>query len=187
MASKKEPPGKRPYTLGKRLEQSDRKRLRILAAAREQLESDGYAGLTLDSLARKTALTRQTIHNLFGTKSGVIEALFDHIPACEAFGEAGDVAIVVLSRQLRGVRLDDRRRTDAAHLVRRHADAEARAADEDAALELARTDRFADLEADERVVHRLRRVRAEVDDFVPQLPQTLADPRLVHESGVVRA
>jgi AcrR family transcriptional regulator len=79
MASKNEGPCKRPYTLGKRLEQSDRKREQILAAARAQLESDGYLGLTLDSLARKSGVTRQTIHNIFGTKSGVIEALFDQL------------------------------------------------------------------------------------------------------------
>jgi AcrR family transcriptional regulator len=70
---------KRPYTLGKRLELTDQNRLRILASARAQLESQGFLSFTLDSLARESGITRQTIHNLFGTKAGVLEALFDQI------------------------------------------------------------------------------------------------------------
>jgi AcrR family transcriptional regulator len=70
---------KRPYTLGKRLERSDDKRARILGAARTHLESSGFQGLTLDLLARKAGVTRQTVYNLFGTKSGVLEGLFDQL------------------------------------------------------------------------------------------------------------
>jgi AcrR family transcriptional regulator len=33
----------------------------------------------MDGLARESGVTRQTIHNLFGTKEGVLEALFDQI------------------------------------------------------------------------------------------------------------
>ena len=79
MAKTKEAPCKRPYELGKRLEQSDRKRAAILMAARRHLESSGVADLTMDSLARENGVTRQTIHNLFGTKTGVLEALFDQL------------------------------------------------------------------------------------------------------------
>jgi AcrR family transcriptional regulator len=43
------------------------------------LESQGFLSFTLDGLARESGVTRQTIHNLFGTKSGVIEALFDQL------------------------------------------------------------------------------------------------------------
>jgi AcrR family transcriptional regulator len=79
VAKTKEVPCKRPYELGKRLEQSDRKRVAILAAARKHLESSGMAELTMDALARESDVTRQTIHNLFGTKTGVLEALFDQL------------------------------------------------------------------------------------------------------------
>ncbi len=72
-------PCKRPYSLGKRLEQSDVRRRKILASAREQLESGGLPNLTLEALAHASGVTRQTVHNLFGTKAGVIEALFDQI------------------------------------------------------------------------------------------------------------
>jgi AcrR family transcriptional regulator len=70
---------KRPYDLGKRLEQSDQKRAAILSAAREHLKSNGMVELTMDALAKKSGVTRQTIHNLFGTKTGVLEALFDQL------------------------------------------------------------------------------------------------------------
>ena len=70
---------KRPYELGKRLEQMDQSRASILKAARAQLEAKGYRHLTMSSLAAESGVTRQTIHNLFGTKTAVLEALFDVI------------------------------------------------------------------------------------------------------------
>ncbi|HEX3891085.1 MAG TPA: TetR/AcrR family transcriptional regulator [Terracidiphilus sp.] len=70
---------KRPYELGKRLEQMDQSRAAILRAAREQLESRGYTQLTMSTLAAESGVTRQTVHNLFGTKAAVLEALFDLI------------------------------------------------------------------------------------------------------------
>ena len=73
------PPCKRPYELGKRRQASDRTRETVLAAARAQLEAGGVRDLTMESLARASGVTRQTIHNLFGTKSGVLEALFDRM------------------------------------------------------------------------------------------------------------
>lgn len=72
-------PCKRPYSLGKRQVSSDLTRARVLGAARRMLESQGFLSFTLDGLARESGVTRQTIHNLFRTKSGVIEALFDQL------------------------------------------------------------------------------------------------------------
>lgn len=79
MAKKKSVPCKRPYALGRRLELSDEKRAAILAAAKTQLAANGYLQLTMDTLARESGVTRQTIHNLFGTKAEVLEALFDQL------------------------------------------------------------------------------------------------------------
>ena len=73
------PVPRRPYSSGKRLEISSRKRAAILAAARAQLESNGFLNLTLDALARAGGVTRQTVYNLFGTKAGLLEALFDQV------------------------------------------------------------------------------------------------------------
>ena len=72
-------PRKRPYELGKRLELSDGKRVAILKSARKQLESNGFLQLSMESLAKESGVTRQTIHNLFGTKSAVLETLFDQL------------------------------------------------------------------------------------------------------------
>ena len=72
-------PCKRPYDLGKRQELSGLTRAAILAAARSELESNGFLQLTMETLARKSGVSRQTIHNLFGTKGDVLEALFDQI------------------------------------------------------------------------------------------------------------
>jgi AcrR family transcriptional regulator len=74
-------PCKRPYELGKRREASDRTREAVLSAARELLESGGVRDLTMEALAKASGVTRQTIHNLFGTRIGVLEALFDRIAA----------------------------------------------------------------------------------------------------------
>lgn len=68
---------RRPYDLGKRLEHMDQNRAAILRAARAQLEERGYRELTMASLAAESGVTRQTVHNLFGNKAAVIEALFD--------------------------------------------------------------------------------------------------------------
>lgn len=91
MAKKKAVPCKRPYALGKRLELSDHKRAAILAAARTQLEAKGFLHLTMDSLARESGVTRQTIHNLFGTKAGVLEALFDQLALVGGMDRMRDV------------------------------------------------------------------------------------------------
>lgn len=79
MISKGPALGKRTYSLGRRLALSNRKRTTIIAAARTQLESNGFLHLTLNRLARESGVTRQTIHNLLGTKAGLLEALFDQL------------------------------------------------------------------------------------------------------------
>jgi AcrR family transcriptional regulator len=70
---------KRPYALGKRLEQMGRTKAALLAAAREQLESGGAREISMESLAKAGGVTRQTVHNLFGTRAALLEALFDQI------------------------------------------------------------------------------------------------------------
>ena len=72
-------PCKRPYDLSNRLQLSNGKRTAILLSARKLLESNGFLQLTMESLAKESGVTRQTIHNLFGTKSEVLETLFDQM------------------------------------------------------------------------------------------------------------
>jgi len=82
---------RRPYDLGKRMEQMDQNRAAVLRAARSQLESRGYRELTMASLASESGVTRQTIHNLFGTRAAVLEALFDSLALDGGMDEMRDV------------------------------------------------------------------------------------------------
>lgn len=91
MSRRKREPDKRPYELGKRLEQMDASRAAILRAARAQLEANGYRQLTMASLAAESGITRQTIHNLFGTKVAVLEAIFDLIALDSGMEQMRDV------------------------------------------------------------------------------------------------
>jgi AcrR family transcriptional regulator len=69
----------RPYTLGLRAEAMDRNRLRVLASARELLLKRGIADFTIDNIARHARVTRQTIHNQFGTRGALLEAICDQM------------------------------------------------------------------------------------------------------------
>jgi AcrR family transcriptional regulator len=55
----------------------DESRRTVLQAARAQLEGQGYTRFSMALLAADSGITRQTIHNLFGTKRQLLEALFD--------------------------------------------------------------------------------------------------------------
>ena len=69
----------RPYRLGKRQEATDQSRARILDAARDLLAKEGVAEFSMDAVARHAGVTRQTIHNQFGARPELIEALFDRM------------------------------------------------------------------------------------------------------------
>lgn len=69
----------RPYTLGKRQEYIDQARLRILDAARDLLAKEDTVEFSMDAVAREAGVTRQTVHNQFGTRSALLEALFDRM------------------------------------------------------------------------------------------------------------
>src|SRR3981189_1229177 len=69
----------RPYTLGKRQEAAEQNRVRVLEAARDLLAKEGMADFSMDAVARQAGVTRETIHNQFGTRSELLEALFDRM------------------------------------------------------------------------------------------------------------
>jgi len=54
-----------------------RNRERILAAARDIIERDGIAGLTMDGLAAEAGVGKGTIFRRFGSRTGVFRALLD--------------------------------------------------------------------------------------------------------------
>ncbi|HBI43072.1 MAG TPA: TetR/AcrR family transcriptional regulator [Planctomycetales bacterium] len=73
---------KRPYRLGQRQAATDQTRTRIVAAARELLAApDGVSGFTVDAVAAQSGVARMTVYNQFGSKLGLLEALFDNLAA----------------------------------------------------------------------------------------------------------
>ena len=72
----------RPYRLGQRQAAVDQTRRKVLAAARELLaEPAGYALFTVDAIATRADVARATVYYRFGSKAGLLEALFDALAA----------------------------------------------------------------------------------------------------------
>src|SRR5437764_13000419 len=70
----------RPYRLGQRQIATEQTRARILAAARELLlTSDTFTGFSIDAVARQADVARMTVYHQFGSKIGLLEALFDSL------------------------------------------------------------------------------------------------------------
>jgi AcrR family transcriptional regulator len=70
----------RPYRLGQRQAAADQTRARIVAAARDLiLAEDGFAGFTIDAVAQQAGVARMTVYYQFGSKRGLLEALFDSL------------------------------------------------------------------------------------------------------------
>jgi AcrR family transcriptional regulator len=70
----------RPYRLGQRQAASERTRTRIIIAARELLLSvEGFAGFSIDAVARQADVARMTVYHQFDSKIGLLEALCDSL------------------------------------------------------------------------------------------------------------
>jgi AcrR family transcriptional regulator len=70
-------PSPRPYHLGRRQAGVDRTRARILKAARALLMAPGASAFSLDAVARRARVTRATVYQRFGSRTKLLEALFD--------------------------------------------------------------------------------------------------------------
>src|SRR5262245_12019650 len=78
----------RPYRLGQRQAAAEQTRTRILAAARELLvASAGFSGFSVDAVARQAGVARMTVYYQFGSKPGLLEALYDDLAARGQIGE----------------------------------------------------------------------------------------------------
>jgi len=75
----------RPYRLGLRETAVEATRGRIIEAACELLASGGFGAFTIDTVARVADVSRMTVYNQFGSKAGLLEAIFDWV------AERGDV------------------------------------------------------------------------------------------------
>jgi AcrR family transcriptional regulator len=69
----------RPYQPVQRQRAVDEGRERIVLAARALLEADDDEPFSIDAVARRAGVARMTVYNQFGSKAGLLEALFDHL------------------------------------------------------------------------------------------------------------
>jgi AcrR family transcriptional regulator len=77
----------RPYQLGKRQDQIDQSRRRVLDAAQTLLgEATNYAAFTVDAVAKAADVSRATVYYQFESKTGLLEAL------CDALADAGQMS-----------------------------------------------------------------------------------------------
>jgi AcrR family transcriptional regulator len=72
----------RPYRLGLRQSSIDETRSRIVGAARELLAApEGATAFTVEAVARRANVARMTVYYQFGSRAGLLEALYDDLAA----------------------------------------------------------------------------------------------------------
>jgi len=72
--------GKREYRSDKRESDAAKTRARIVSAAAKHLRSaKGIKGLSLESVAKEAGVTRPTVYKQFGSRRGLLEAVFDDV------------------------------------------------------------------------------------------------------------
>jgi AcrR family transcriptional regulator len=69
----------RPYSMEKRQAATSETRTRILEAARQILASESETDLAMEGIARRADVSRLTIYYQFDSRTGLLEALYDHL------------------------------------------------------------------------------------------------------------
>jgi AcrR family transcriptional regulator len=68
---------KRSYKSLVRERQAGDTRRRIVDATRQLLEREGYAGMTIEAIARRAEVSAQSIYAIFKSKTGILKELLD--------------------------------------------------------------------------------------------------------------
>jgi len=68
---------KRLYKSPVRQRQAGDTRRRIVEATRYLLESEGYAGMTIEAIARRAEVSAQSVYGIFKSKTGILVELLD--------------------------------------------------------------------------------------------------------------
>jgi len=68
---------KRPYKSLVRKRQASDTRRRIVEATRQLLLREGYAGMTIEAIARRAQVSAQSVYAIFKSKTGVLTELLD--------------------------------------------------------------------------------------------------------------
>src|SRR6202165_3834796 len=79
----------RPYRSLVRQRQADDTRRRIVEATRKLLQSEGYAGMTIEAIAQRAEVSAQSVYAIFKSKTGILLALLDQ----STFGADYDDAV----------------------------------------------------------------------------------------------
>jgi AcrR family transcriptional regulator len=78
----------RRYRMGRRKAAAARTRAQILAGAQELFAIPrGFSDFSIDAVARKSSVARVTVYYQFGSKTGLLEALYDHLVARHDSGQ----------------------------------------------------------------------------------------------------
>ena len=64
-------------TSAARAEQVRETRRKVLAAARDLFLRRGYTGATVEAIAKRAAVSPQTVYNVVGGKAAVLKAVYD--------------------------------------------------------------------------------------------------------------
>jgi AcrR family transcriptional regulator len=80
---------KRPYKSLVRERQAGDTRVRIVEATRELLRSEGYAGMTIEAIARQAEVSAQSVYAIFKSKTGILIELLNQ----STFGPDYDDAV----------------------------------------------------------------------------------------------
>src|SRR5260370_8294365 len=75
--AKKSPPKTRTYKSAVRERQAGDTRRRIVEATRRLLQSEGYAGMTIEAIARRAEVSAQGVYAVFKSKTGILTELLD--------------------------------------------------------------------------------------------------------------
>jgi AcrR family transcriptional regulator len=74
---KKRPPKSRPYNSAVRERQAGDTRRRIVEATKKLLQSEGYAGMTIEAIARRAEVSAQSVYAIFRSKTGILIEILD--------------------------------------------------------------------------------------------------------------
>src|SRR6266446_5707801 len=68
---------KRPYKSLVRQRQAGDSRRRIVEATRQLLQSEGYAGMTIEAIAQRAEVSPQSVYAIFKSKTGILTEILD--------------------------------------------------------------------------------------------------------------
>lgn len=89
----------RPYVSRVRAAAAEAKRERAVAAAAEFLRREPMSAFSLESVAKVAGVTRLTLYNQFGSRRGLLEAVFDHLASLGRLNRIAEAVTVPDARQ----------------------------------------------------------------------------------------